>query len=149
MRGSASDLLKSAGLRCTPTQIAVLERLAWQNSPVTHRELAEELSLMGHEPSTVFRCLQRLVENGLAVQFDLGDHVHRYELSEPTDEQTGRHHPHFLCVKCGDVLCHPPEKLPLPTDLHEFHPQICEIMRVVLTGRCKGCALVERTENRK
>ena len=129
------SLLARVGLRKTPTMLELLECLSRELAPVTHRYLAEELALSGHEPSTVFRCLQRLQEKGLVVKLDLGEHVDRYELSAAEGQAAGGH-PHFLCESCGEILCLDASSMSTHT-LQHLHPRIGEVNWVVLKGHCK------------
>ena len=41
---AARERIRSAGLRCTPARLAVMERLAASHGPRTHAELAAELT---------------------------------------------------------------------------------------------------------
>ena len=145
----APVLLSRVGLRKTATMIALLQCLARQSAPVTHRYLAEELSLTGHEPSTVFRCLRRFEEKGLVARLDLGEHLDRYELADGIlGEETGTH-PHFLCTVCGDVFCLREQTSRfLRKSPAELHPKIGEVSRIVLKGRCKNCCRVANNGKR-
>ena len=141
MKSDAKSLLARVGLRKTPTMLALLECLARQLAPVTHRYLAEELALTGHEPSTVFRCLRRLEEKGVVVKLDLGEHVDRYELLAADGGDTSEGHPHFLCILCGEILCLEKKSVSSVT-LKSLHPRIGDVSLVVLKGRCRTCCKV-------
>ena len=106
---------------------------------MTHRFLADELALTGHEPSTVFRCLQRLEDKGLVVKLDLGEHVDRYELADPSGSEDSGTHPHFLCVVCGEILCLTAPDVALPKSLSSLNSGIGEVTSVVLKGKCRAC----------
>lgn len=134
----ALAVLRRAGIRRTPTQAAVLDQLSLTECPVTHAELASKLAQFGHEQSTVFRCLRRLVEKSLARQLELGDLVQRYELTEAA-LAAWPPHPHFLCVSCGKMICLHTFRPHLPAGSELMHPEIAEITEVFVKGYCVDC----------
>lgn len=97
--------VRNAGLRATPSRIAVLRLLRAASSPVSHSDVVAELSSQAWDPATIYRNLTDLSDVGLARRTDVGDHVWRYEAV------TGGHqasaHPHFVCTECGSVECLP------------------------------------------
>src|SRR5258708_22310955 len=105
------QLLRGAGLRSTTARIAVLQRLRTAKSPLSHAELADELTPLGLDKATVFRNLSDLTDAGLVVRTELGDHVWRFEIHDRAHGEKG-HHPHFVCVTCGSVTCLGGVKLP-------------------------------------
>lgn len=52
------------------------------------------------DPSSVFRALVRLCEDGQLQRFDLGDGRSHYERSD-------HHHEHIVCSDCGEVAAVP------------------------------------------
>ena len=72
------ELLRGAGLRSTSARIAVLQCLRSAKSPLSHAELADELTPLGLDKATVFRNLSDLTDAGLVVRTELGDHVWRF-----------------------------------------------------------------------
>jgi Fur family transcriptional regulator, ferric uptake regulator len=97
--------VRNAGLRATPSRIAVLRLLRAASSPVSHGDVVAELASQAWDPATIYRNLTDLSDVGLARRTDVGDHVWRYEAI------TGGHqasaHPHFVCTECGSVECLP------------------------------------------
>lgn len=97
--------VRNAGLRATPSRIAVLRLLRAAGSPVSHGDVVAELASQAWDPATIYRNLTDLSDVGLARRTDVGDHVWRYEAI------TGGHqasaHPHFVCTECGSVECLP------------------------------------------
>ena len=97
--------VRNAGLRATPSRIAVLRLLRAAGSPVSHGDVVAELASQAWDPATIYRNLTDLSDVGLAHRTDVGDHVWRYEAI------TGGHqasaHPHFVCTECGSVECLP------------------------------------------
>jgi Fur family ferric uptake transcriptional regulator len=62
---AVQELLRSAGLRSTTARIAVLQRLRNAKTPLSHAELADELTPLGLDKATVFRNLTDLTDAGL------------------------------------------------------------------------------------
>jgi Fur family ferric uptake transcriptional regulator len=131
----ARQALQKAGLRRTASRVAVLQLLAEGGSPLTHAEIASRLEDSGFGAPTVFRCLSDLVEVGLAVRIDLGDHVWRFALHE----HGGSDHAHFVCVDCGKTTCLPDQGVGLPGAGGEELGEIGDVTEVILKGHCKEC----------
>lgn len=96
--------VRNAGLRATPSRIAVLHVLRTAGSPVTHGDVVAKLASQAWDPATIYRNLTDLSDVGLARRTDVGDHVWRYEAI--TSHQAAAH-PHFVCTECGTVVCLP------------------------------------------
>jgi Fur family ferric uptake transcriptional regulator len=97
--------VRDAGLRATPSRIAVLQLLRAAGSPASHSDVVTKLSSQAWDPATIYRNLTDLSDVGLARRTDVGDHIWRFEAI------TGNHqasaHPHFVCTECGTVECLP------------------------------------------
>ncbi|MBI3862211.1 MAG: transcriptional repressor [Planctomycetia bacterium] len=130
------DSLRKAGLRSTTARIAVLRRLRSANSPLSHAELADELTPHGFDKATVFRNLNDLADAGLVVRTELGDHVWRFEIVNRRHDEPG-HHPHFVCVACGQVTCL--AGVSLPPALKSRSKRIGSVTEILLRGRCRNC----------
>jgi Fur family transcriptional regulator, ferric uptake regulator len=106
-RQSVDDLraaVRTAGLRATPSRIAVLERLRASEAPMSHSDVADQLASHEWDRATIYRNLVDLAEAGLVRRTDVGDHIWRFEaVTEEHDTQ----HPHFVCTECGTVECMP------------------------------------------
>ncbi len=141
-RSSATEItevqsvLRGAGLRSTAARIAVLQRLRSAKSPLSHAELAEELTPLGLDKATVFRNLTDLTDAGLVVRTELGDHVWRFEVHDRPDGAKGKH-PHFVCITCGSVTCLGGVKF--PPQLTARGKGIGSVTEVLLRGYCKSC----------
>lgn len=129
--GKLRDLLRSVGLRATLPRLKVLRRLDDSTAPVSHADLARELVPLGFDRATVYRNLNDLVDAGLATRVELGGNVWRFE---SRSAETG--HPHFLCKRCGEVVCLAEVDVQLP---NPGRRQIGDIEDVVLRGRCSSC----------
>ena len=97
--------VRDAGLRATPSRLAVLHLLRAAAAPVSHSDVVAKLASQAWDPATIYRNLTDLSDVGLARRTDVGDHVWRFEAI------TGNHaagaHPHFVCTECGTVACLP------------------------------------------
>lgn len=97
--------LRDAGLRATTGRVAVLEVLIDANRPMHHAEVAQAISGVQMNHSTVFRALTDMADAGLLRRLELGDHVWRYELTVSRNLREVSDHPHFVCTNCGQVKC--------------------------------------------
>ena len=133
------DTIRRAGMRSTAPRLAVLKRLSVAGTPVSHRELFEELAALGMDRTTVFRNLADLTEAGLVARTDLGDHVWRFELKRPRNGDT-RHHPHFTCTDCGAVACLPEVTLKVKKGRGVPRSLLRQKVEIQLRGLCDHCA---------
>jgi Fe2+ or Zn2+ uptake regulation protein len=134
--------LRRVEQRYTPGRRALVEALAEADRPLTTAEL---MAAAGPRlpQSTTYRNLSVLEQAGVARRVLGNDEYSRFELSE---ELTGRHHHHLVCLSCGVVedfeapspveqsLAEAMSKLPISTG---FRP---ETHRLDLIGTCATCA---------
>lgn len=130
---SVRELLKHLGLRATIPRCLIIEALQSLGQPISHLELAEQLASAEIDHSTVFRNLVALVEFGLVRRIELGDRIWRYEWIDP--ENGGGGHPHFVCSRCGQILCLAEGG---PVRVSETPPSL-HIEEVILRGLCSVC----------
>ena len=133
---SAQQDIRDAGLRATPARTATLLLLRKAESPVTHAEVAEHLAGTGIDQATAFRNLNDLTEAGLLRRTELGDHVWRFEATDPKMANDQRH-PHFLCIDCGTVTCLKNVQLTAGSRRHSDH--VGEVTEILLRGHCHDC----------
>lgn len=137
-QGSVAELqamLRGVGLRSTAARMGVLERLRNATHPLSHAELAEEMTPLGFDKATVFRNLSDLTDAGLVMRTELGDHVWRFELRDEEHQKEGQH-PHFVCVDCGGVTCLAEKTVVLQLKAVNTIGIVTEIL---LRGHCKNC----------
>lgn len=101
----------TADLRLTPQRQAVLDVLRASHDHPTAQDVLDRVrrTSPGIGAATVYRALNLLVEQGFALELELGHTAARY------DANTSRHD-HVVCVRCGaasDV------DAPLPAELPE------------------------------
>ena len=97
--------VREAGLRATPSRIAVLHLLRAAEAPVSHGEVVAKLASQAWDPATIYRNLTDLSDVGLARRTDVGDHIWRFEAI--TSKHQAAAHPHFVCTECGTIECLP------------------------------------------
>jgi len=95
--------VREAGLRATPSRLAVLHLLRAAQAPVSHSDVVAKLASQAWDPATIYRNLTDLSDVGLARRTDLGDHIWRFEAVS----HAASAHPHFVCTECGTVECLP------------------------------------------
>lgn len=64
------------------------------SAPVDIKTLVEKIKV---NKTTVYRQIEKLLNNGVVTEVELGDGKKRYEL-----KSLGHHH-HIVCNKCGDL----------------------------------------------
>ena len=112
-------------------QLTVLQTLRAADGPLSARELWSRLSGTGVGLATVYRALQRGVEEGTLESVEvLGGGV-RYE---PKDRE---HHHHFLCSTCDHAF----DLFGCVEGLESLVPDGFQMMghEVVLLGTCDAC----------
>lgn len=134
----AKSYLKGAGLRSTAARIAVLQRLALAEQPVSHSEVVEQLRDFGFDQSTIFRVLHELAEASVISKLDLGDQVRRFELRSQSNSDE-MEHPHFMCVDCGKVSCLNDFSVKLSPNRGSRRSKLGQITEVLLKGHCLTC----------
>lgn len=93
--------LKNAGLKVTIPRVKILEILESAEPPhLSAEDIYKKLMSLGHEIglATVYRVLTQFESVGIVIR-------HHFEGGESIFElDTGEHHDHLVCVKCGQVL---------------------------------------------
>ncbi|MHB8619724.1 MAG: Fur family transcriptional regulator [Chloroflexota bacterium] len=98
LAGQLLAALRAAGYRLTADRVALIEYMARREKLVSVAELVEEAERFGVSRPTVFRLLDVLVGQRLAVRFT-HEHSSRtfYTFCSPD------HHHHVVCTGCGRV----------------------------------------------
>lgn len=93
--------LKNAGLKVTIPRVKILEILESAEPPhLSAEDIYKKLMSLGHEIglATVYRVLTQFEAVGIVIR-------HHFEGGESIFElDTGEHHDHLVCVKCGQVI---------------------------------------------
>ncbi|MBN1457121.1 MAG: transcriptional repressor [Sedimentisphaerales bacterium] len=132
----AKDLLRSANLNCTRSQILILEKLLQVSRPLSRDEIIKTLGKSSPDQATVYRVLKRFCEKGIIHKAYLQSRAWKYELAHNCTET--QCHPHFTCTGCGKTFCLKNSFLPLIKNLEKgfvFHRQ-----QVRVEGLCSMCS---------
>ncbi len=138
---AARAALRAAGLRGTPSRVAVLRLVRTTLGPVSHAEVVRGLASarVAVDRATVYRNLLDLAGRGLLRRIDLGDHVWRFE-SRDVEHEPSVPHAHFVCTGCGEVACLPGVGIQLTGGASAPRAVQTKRVGVQLTGRCNQCA---------
>lgn len=123
--------IRAVGGRATRPRIAVLTALDATVGPTTHAELG--VALRSQDRVTLYRALQWLVDNDLAVRVVGADGTWRFASRQVAGEHA---HPHFQCRECGRLVCLQRAPLPSVSVPDGFH---LDEVRVQVTGICDAC----------
>jgi len=109
--------LRQAGMRKTNALVGLIETLAEHNRPMTLAELcaSERLSVLC-DKATVFRLLQKLVDNGVVRRLGLHERAAYFVLLLP-----GKHSDYLICTSCGSI-----EAIQAPCPVHQLEDEIRE-----------------------
>ena len=138
---SARDIdamVRGAGLKRTPSRVAVVRALAKSERPMSHPEVMNVLAAHGFDRATVYRNLLDLTKVGILRRSDHGDHVWRYEL---VTREHAKDHLHFVCTDCGAISCLPKSVTVAIRGVGNAPRSVrAREVAVQLSGRCNGCA---------
>jgi Fur family ferric uptake transcriptional regulator/Fur family zinc uptake transcriptional regulator len=145
MSPSASDLLRSAGLRRTPARLAVLARIEALARPISHADLQALPDLAELDDITLYRTLAALVEARLVHRVHGIDGTWRYCAQPRGQEGCPGNHAHFLCTSCGSMTClvaqpMPRVDVPLGAEVQGRH--------FLVHGRCAACVAAPPASSR-
>jgi Fur family ferric uptake transcriptional regulator len=134
---SFRQLFREKGIVFTPQREQVLRVLMEAGGHIDAEELHRRLSVSRPMVAlaTVYRTLQLLKHNGLAVESQFGERRHRYERVQE------RHHDHLVCLACGRVLeFAEPGIEQLQERVARSHGFVALTHRLELYGYCRACA---------
>jgi len=92
-----SEVLKSFGLKSTPTRLMVLEVFSRYCKPINAEYVLKILKSKNLDAVTVYRTLSSFEKKGIIHKVDLRRDSVYYEYSNH------RHHHHIVCVDCGYI----------------------------------------------
>lgn len=119
--------------RRTVQRESILQAFKKQNRPLTIQEALEEAdkSNPGLGVATVYRNINRMVEEGILRSVELLDNVSRYELSGLT------HHHHFHCDVCDKVF----DFHSCLENIETLAPNgfVVKTHEIILNGICSAC----------
>jgi Fur family ferric uptake transcriptional regulator len=136
------DQIKQAGLKVTAPRVAILAILERSGKRhLTAEDVYKELLSIGEEIglATVYRVLTQFEAAGLVCRrhFETGQSV--FELN------SGDHHDHLVCIKCGKVVEFCDEMIEeRQARIAEAHQFRIEDHTLVIYGLCSACVTTER-----
>jgi len=130
--------MESANLEATPNRLRVLEVVGNNNYPLSASDIYKTLERSSSiNRVTVYRILDRLVEQGIVERLSTGGRSAYYGLA-PNEHH--RQHPHFYCKACGQMDCLNPETLDIDSDaMQRTFPGRIDKVEVRVDGVCKNC----------
>ena len=131
--------MEDLGLRPTEVRGRVLAALRSAGGPLSHPELAAILA--DCDRVTVFRSLKALRVKGLLHCVQGMDGVLRYVANGDGAVGCPGGHPHFLCERCGAMICLPDQEVPR---VEVPRGSIVRGKQLLAYGLCAGCAARER-----
>jgi Fur family ferric uptake transcriptional regulator len=132
------QLLKAAGMQATANRLRVLEVVGNNSFPLSAGDIYKTLERSrAINRVTVYRILERLVDQGVVERLSTGGRAAYYGLAPNTYHQP---HPHFYCKHCGQMDCLNPESLNVETEaLWKTFPGRIDKVEVRVDGVCKNC----------
>ncbi|MDX2512896.1 MAG: Fur family transcriptional regulator [Desulfobacterales bacterium] len=132
------EMLSSASLEATPNRLRVLEVVGNNSYPLSAGDIYKTLERSSSiNRVTVYRILDRLVDQGVVERLSTGGRAAYYGLAPNEHHQP---HPHFYCKKCGQMDCLNPETLNIETlAMQKTFPGRIDKVEVRVDGICKNC----------
>lgn len=133
-----AGLLRSNGLKVTPTRLLVLKFLDRAEGPQSAEAIHGQASAVRPtDKVTVYRNLEALYQAGLVERARAGGRAWLYHLIAALGHEN---HPHFHCSGCGSLQCLPPDTVNLDYDrLQSIFPARLDHLRISLDGVCPKC----------
>jgi Fur family ferric uptake transcriptional regulator/Fur family zinc uptake transcriptional regulator len=133
----AELLLRWAGVRATRVRLQILGALIRLGYPISQPDLARLPQLKACDRVTLYRTLNLLRNSGLAHNVQGIDGTWRFCAHEPDAAGCPGDHPHFLCRRCGRMICLTGQRLP-----HVDVPPNVQVRgkQLVAYGLCGACA---------
>jgi Fe2+ or Zn2+ uptake regulation protein len=133
---SATEQLKRAEVRATSQRVAVLAAMIQHGG---HSSAEEVLTLAQADlpelnRSTVYRTLERLRDQRLISETDLGDGVRRFEVVDSIP------HHHLVCTGCNAMIELDDAAVDaLRCEIERVHGFRADIDHLAIFGRCPAC----------
>ena len=131
--------LRSRGFRLTPQRLAILKILEESNCHLTPTDIYHRAAeqLPGLTEPTVYRTLNFLAEQGLALVAHIGNGQFVYE-------SAARQHHHLICRSCGKMLEIDHKDIrQLYNSIQEHTGFLIDSMHLTFFGLCPQCQAAE------
>ena len=130
------DVLKNRGYRITPQRELIINILSGANQHITAEQIFHQLrpQTSALNIATVYRTLELLTAEGLAVRNDLG--------AESVYFATMQHGPHIhlVCRHCSRVVDAAYSLIePLTDELQQHYDFVADLRHISITGVCSAC----------
>lgn len=124
-------------MRATRVRLQVLEALIRTGYPISQPDLARLPKFKACDRVTLYRTLNLLRDSGLVHTVQGIDATWRFCAQEPGAAGCPGDHPHFLCRRCGRMICLTGQRLP-----HVDVPPNVQVRgkQLVAYGLCGACA---------
>lgn len=140
-RRIAVDTLRRADIRVTVPRIAVLTALVLRDGHASADEVLETALTVESTVTraTVYRTLERLRDERLISETDLGDGVRRFEIVDDVP------HHHLICTGCGAIIDLDDHAIDaLRESIERDYGFRADIDHLALFGRCPVCRMHAR-----
>src|SRR6266478_1367997 len=90
-------MLRQNNLKATPARLGLLDVFEHIKKPISVDDLARKLRGSNVDTATLYRNVDSLESLGVLKKIRFNDRKSYYEL------ETGKHHHHLICSKCGRI----------------------------------------------
>jgi Fur family ferric uptake transcriptional regulator len=98
------EILQQHSLKNTKIRQAVLGLLMQSDEGLSHQDLSKSLDV-DFDRVTLFRTLHAFEENGILHKIIDLNGTAKYAYTLPDKNENQHSHAHFMCLKCGQVVC--------------------------------------------
>ncbi len=98
------EILQQHSLKNTKIRQAVLGLLMQSDEGLSHQDLSKSLDV-DFDRVTLFRTLHAFEENGILHKIIDLNGTAKYAYTLPDNDKNPHSHAHFMCLKCGQVVC--------------------------------------------
>ena len=121
-------------VRKTKSIELLLHEFKTQTTAISTIELIKRLNSKINK-TTIYRVLENLVDDGILHTFIGQDGIKRYAICKNcTKSKHEDFHPHFECVKCGEIDCLKTEVI-----IPEIQNRKILSSQILIQGKCEKC----------
>ena len=133
-------ILREKGMKVTNLRLQVLEFFLERQEPLSHTAVFEHFAALGRRPNrvTLYRVLSAFSDAQIVHEVQGMNGPVQFFLHKPFMDGCPGNHPHFLCQKCGRMLCLSGQLLPR---VEVPEGSFVEGKQLLIFGLCPQCAL--------